>query len=45
MNLEKLTTETRNQKTMALDMLSVKEMLELMNQEDQRVPVLSLIHI
>lgn len=39
MNLEKLTTETRNQKTMALDMLSVKEMLELMNQEDQRVPV------
>ena len=39
MNLENLTTETRNQKTMALDTLSVKEVLSLMNQEDQKVPL------
>ncbi|RRK10170.1 N-acetylmuramic acid 6-phosphate etherase [Lactiplantibacillus garii] len=38
MNLGNLTTETRNQKTMALDTLSVKEVLTLMNQEDQKVP-------
>lgn len=39
MDLEKLTTETRNRKTMSLDTLSVKEMLTLMNQEDQQVPL------
>ena len=39
MNLENLTTETRNQKTMALDTMSVQEVLALMNQEDQRVPL------
>ena len=39
MNLENLTTETRNQKTMTLDTMSVQEVLALMNQEDQRVPL------
>ncbi len=39
MNLGHLTTETRNQKTMALDTLSVQDALALMNQEDQKVPV------
>jgi len=38
-NLENLTTETRNQKTMTLDTMSVQEVLALMNQEDQRVPL------
>ncbi|EOL43275.1 N-acetylmuramic acid 6-phosphate etherase [Enterococcus caccae] len=37
MNLEKLTTERRNQETMNLDELSIKEALEKMNQEDQKV--------
>lgn len=39
MNLEKLTTERRNQDTMNLDELTVKEALEKMNQEDQKVAV------
>ncbi|MGX7420058.1 N-acetylmuramic acid 6-phosphate etherase [Carnobacterium gallinarum] len=37
MNLDKLTTEARNQATMNLDTLSTKEILTLMNQEDQKV--------
>ncbi|SEK43829.1 N-acetylmuramic acid 6-phosphate etherase [Carnobacterium iners] len=37
MNLEKLATETRNKQTMHLDELSVLEMMQLMNQEDQTV--------
>lgn len=37
MNLEKLATETRNQQTMHLDELSVTEMMQVMNQEDQTV--------
>lgn len=39
MNLEKLTTERRNQETMNLDQLTVKEALTKMNQEDQKVAV------
>lgn len=39
MNLEKLTTERRNQETMNLDQLTVKEALVKMNQEDQKVAV------
>lgn len=39
MNLEKLTTERRNQDTMNLDELTVKEALKKMNQEDQKVAV------
>lgn len=37
MNLEKLATEKRNQQTMHLDELSVTEMMQVMNQEDQTV--------
>ncbi|MGX7245214.1 N-acetylmuramic acid 6-phosphate etherase [Enterococcus quebecensis] len=37
MNLEKLTTERRNQETMNLDELTIKEALEKMNREDQKV--------
>ncbi|WP_034552634.1 N-acetylmuramic acid 6-phosphate etherase [Carnobacterium funditum] len=37
MNLEKLATETRNKQTMHLDELSVLEMMQLMNKEDQTV--------
>lgn len=39
MDLTKLTTETRNQKTMALDEMSIPEILQTMNEEDQKVPV------
>lgn len=39
MNLDKLTTETRNTATMNLDTLTTKEILTLMNQEDQKVAV------
>jgi N-acetylmuramic acid 6-phosphate etherase len=38
MMLEKLTTETRNQKTMALDTMSVLDILRCMNHEDRNVP-------
>lgn len=38
MDLDNLTTETRNQKTMTLDTMSTHDILALMNQEDQRVP-------
>lgn len=38
MNLEKLTTEMRNQKSMALDTMSTHDILALMSQEDQQVP-------
>ncbi|MCI1858019.1 MAG: N-acetylmuramic acid 6-phosphate etherase [Sporolactobacillus sp.] len=38
MDLEKLTTEQRNAKTMNLDQLSIAEILKLMNNEDQFVP-------
>lgn len=37
MNLNKLTTETRNQETMHLDELSTFEVVRLMNSEDQKV--------
>ena len=37
MNLEKLATETRNKETMNLDELSVLEIMEVMNKEDQTV--------
>ncbi|WP_053365504.1 N-acetylmuramic acid 6-phosphate etherase [Bacillus sp. FJAT-27245] len=36
--LDKLTTEKRNAKTMDLDLMSVKEILETMNKEDLTVP-------
>ncbi|SDC10781.1 N-acetylmuramic acid 6-phosphate etherase [Terribacillus halophilus] len=36
--LEKLTTEKRNDSTMKLDQLSTKEVLQLMNKEDRKVP-------
>lgn len=39
MDLEKLATEQRNEKTMNLDTLSTKEILQLMNEEDQTVPI------
>lgn len=38
-NLNKLSTETRNPKTEDLDCLSIKELLEIMNQEDSKVPI------
>ncbi|GEL90545.1 N-acetylmuramic acid 6-phosphate etherase [Pediococcus parvulus] len=38
-DLSKLTTETRNAKTMNLDEMSTEKVLELMNTEDQTVPV------
>lgn len=37
MNLDKLTTETRNQQTMNLDELSTSEVVQLMNEEDKKV--------
>ncbi|MBO0441925.1 N-acetylmuramic acid 6-phosphate etherase [Candidatus Enterococcus ikei] len=37
MELENLTTERRNQETMNLDELTIKEALDKMNQEDQKV--------
>jgi N-acetylmuramic acid 6-phosphate etherase len=37
--LEKLTTEKRNESTMNLDEMSVREVLEAMNKEDQTVPL------
>lgn len=37
--LNHLTTERRNEKTMNLDVLSTKELLEIMNEEDAKVPV------
>ncbi|WP_375179667.1 N-acetylmuramic acid 6-phosphate etherase [Enterococcus rotai] len=39
MNLEKLTTERRNQETMNLDELTIKDALKKMNQEDQKVAI------
>ncbi|EHL73827.1 MULTISPECIES: N-acetylmuramic acid 6-phosphate etherase [Bacillus] len=36
--LEKLTTEQRNASTMDLDLMSTREILEVMNREDQTVP-------
>lgn len=38
MELEKLTTETRNQDSMNLDQLSIKDAISLMNKEDANVP-------
>lgn len=38
MKLDKLTTETRNKASMALDQMNVQEAIALMNQEDRRVP-------
>lgn len=37
--LENLSTEKRNEKTTSLDMLSVKEVLQIMNEEDAKVPM------
>lgn len=37
LNLDKLTTETRNQQTMNLDELSASEIIQLMNEEDKKV--------
>ncbi|MBC6315558.1 N-acetylmuramic acid 6-phosphate etherase [Listeria grandensis] len=37
--LENLSTEKRNEKTTSLDMLSVKEALQIMNEEDANVPM------
>lgn len=39
MDLTKLSTETRNPKSMELDTMSVSEILQLMNSEDQTVPL------
>ena len=39
MNLDKLTTESRNTQTMNLDELSASEVMTLMNQEDQKVAI------
>ncbi|AKP66556.1 N-acetylmuramic acid 6-phosphate etherase [Companilactobacillus ginsenosidimutans] len=38
MDLQKLTTEQRNPKSMNLDLMTSTEILQLMNQEDHRVP-------
>ena len=38
MNLEKLSTEQRNSSTKCLDSMSVREILQKMNEEDQTVP-------
>lgn len=38
-DLSKLTTETRNPKTMTLDDMSIHEFLTVMNEEDQQVPL------
>lgn len=37
--LEKLTTENRNEQTMNLDEMSTEEILRIMNEEDQTVPL------
>ncbi|GEQ38665.1 MULTISPECIES: N-acetylmuramic acid 6-phosphate etherase [Tetragenococcus] len=37
--LEKLATETRNQRTMALDDMDIMEVLQTMNDEDKNVPL------
>lgn len=39
MNIDALTTETRNMKTMNLDKMSVIDVLKTMNAEDKQVPV------
>lgn len=39
MDLTKLTTETRNKKTMALDQMKISEILQTMNEEDEKVPL------
>ncbi len=39
LNLDKLTTETRNEKTMHLDTMSVHDFVRVMNAEDQTVAV------
>lgn len=36
-NLQNLTTERRNEKTMNLDILSIEEAMKIMNEEDQKV--------
>ncbi|QIL45820.1 N-acetylmuramic acid 6-phosphate etherase [Vagococcus coleopterorum] len=38
MDLTKLTTETRNQRTLNLDQMSINEILTIMNEEDLSVP-------
>lgn len=39
MDLERLTTEKQNEKTMRLDEMSIEQILSLMNSEDQTVPL------
>lgn len=39
MDLKSMITETRNQKSMSIDMLSTLQMAEIMNQEDTEVPL------
>lgn len=39
MNINKLTTEQRNEDTIQLDQMSIQEMLQVMNREDEKVPV------
>lgn len=39
MNLDKLTTETRNPETLQLDQMSVADVLKQMNEEDKKVPL------
>ena len=38
-NLEGMSTETRNPNTMHLDEMSIYEILTIMNEEDQKVPL------
>lgn len=38
-NLENLTTETRNPKTMHLDQMTIMDVLQTMNEEDRQVPL------
>lgn len=37
--LDNLSTETRNEKTLNLDTMSIREFCEIMNEEDQKVPL------
>lgn len=39
MNLDKLTTETRNPETLQLDQMSVADVLKQMNEEEKKVPL------
>lgn len=43
--INQLTTEKRNPNTMHLDQMSVGQVLELMNKEDQQVPEVIAEHL